>query len=184
MSYVTKIRHLLVALAVAGVVGCASVQDSASNYQPKKFDLIIASENDILDAAYEALLEVYPYALFFPLLTQQSGYYWRLESWEIDPYYHFPPSNQYYSPLRERWEFDPYYDNRLTNQYEFRLKKTHGFTKDGNLLQGYQYEIISYGLGYINDINELHHLDIVFRSELFKRHIDRVEVAEAVSISE
>lgn len=161
MSSVTNFRHLLVALITVGVVGCANLQDSESNYQPKKFDLIIASENDILDAAYEALLEVYPYALFFPLLTQQPGYYWSLDYWEIDPYYDFRPANQ----------------------YEFRLKKTHGFTKDGNLMLGYQYEIISYGIGYINDINELHHLDIVFRSELFKRHIEQIEVAELVSIN-
>jgi hypothetical protein len=165
------------------VVGCASVQESARHYEPKKFDIIVASESEILDAAYEALLEVYPYALFFPLLTQQPGYYWSLEYWEIDPYYHFPTSDRYDSGHFDRWTINPYYNNHPNNQYEFRLKKTHGFTKDGDLMQGYQYEIISYGMDYINDINELHHLDIVFRSELFKRHIDRIEVAEMVSIN-
>lgn len=162
MSYGPKLCSLVVLLAIMSASGCAGLPDSSKSYTPKTFELVIASESDILDAAYEALLEVYPYTLFLPLLSNQPGYYWRLNYWDIDPYY----------------------DNRPGQQYEFRLKKSHGYTPDGTLVSGYQYEIISYGMGYINDMTELHHLDIVFRSELFKRHIERVEVAETVSLSQ
>jgi hypothetical protein len=164
MSFVHKLCSLVILLAILSAGGCSNLHGSGSNnYTPKKFDLVIASESEILDAAYEALLEVYPYTLFFPLLSQQPGYYWRLEYWDIDPYYD--------------------YNSRPGQQYEFRLKKSHGYTPDGTLMSGYRYEIISYGMGYINDIKELHHLDIVFRSELFQRHIESIEVAEMVSIN-
>lgn len=153
MSRIKKSLRLIIVLAPLILAGCAS-----SPYEPEKYYLVIASKEDILDAAYEAMLEVYPYTLFFPLMSQQPGYYWRLDYWDRDPYY----------------------DPGINDQFEFRLEKSLGFTPEGSIITGYRYTIVSYGLGYVNDFSELHHLDLVFRSELFKRRIERIEVEEVL----
>lgn len=134
------------------LLSCATSNRLSAIYQPEKFELIIASESDVLDAAYEALLELYPYTLFLPLLTQQPGFYWRTDA----------------------------FDFKANNQFEIRFEESLGMTKDGSIILGYRYSILSYGNEYINDLTNLHDLDIVFRDELFKRHIERIEVEEVL----
>ncbi|WP_455203032.1 hypothetical protein [Kaarinaea lacus] len=154
-----KVTIYFIATVVAlSFYSCATSPDPAKEYQPERFPLVVGSEEEILDAAYEALLEVYPYSLFMPLLTQQPGFYW-------ETYW---------------WDFNFSYDRSLNNQFELKLEESLGLTPEGSIILGYRYSILSYGRGYINDITELHHLDTVFRSELFKRGIETIEVEEVI----
>ena len=157
MRSIKIVSCFIVLLIVLNVVGCATSQHPTNIYEPEKFYLVVASEEDILAAAQEALLEVYPYTLFLPLLTQQPGFYWETNGWDME-------------------YID--YDSRPNNQFELRLEQSLGLTEEGSIISGYRYQIISYGNGFINDITEIHYLDIVFRSELFKRKIERIKVEE------
>lgn len=155
-------------LILCNPLGCATSIHKI--YQPEKFDLIIASEEDILDAAYEAMLELYPHSLFLPLLSSQSGYYWHAEEYCLVGYIYF-----YEYTIDEEFFYI-----RKNCQFEIRFEESLGLTQGGSIIMGYRYFILSYGNAYINDQTNMHDLDIVFRDALFKKGIEKIEVEEVL----
>ena len=167
---------IIVALTSCIVSACASVIKSENDLLFEEFDLLPASKQNLMDAAYQSLQELYPYSLIMPVPSPGIGYTVDVhDALDFPLFPFFPPINAF------------------PRHIEIHFKQSLGRTLEGSIITGFRYAIYSYpstggfttighpyhdvGIdGYINDLTNMHDLDIVFRSELFKRRIEPVTV--------
>lgn len=150
--------------------GCASLPVQEDN-TPKRFDLIVASEDQILDTVYDVMLDLFPNDIFFQNQGSDPGYSWQ-------PRVYWEHSFSYPLPIghRDRHEYDYWVSG--PGQFNFTIKESLGLTDSGSIIMGYRYSIWSFNGIYINDDTHAHYLDLLFRDELFKRGITKLSVSQ------
>lgn len=111
----TNIFTLLAIFAAAFLSGCSTTYNSLAQRTDGSSDLIVASENEVLSASFEAIVRSFPSANIQPLAKPLKGYAW------------------FHMPLLDRTDF------------RFMLSRRTGEASDGKSITGWSYNIVTHG---------------------------------------
>jgi len=155
---------------------CANLPKQAhsidNNELFREFNILVSSEQEILQAAYQTLISLYPSSLIIPITGGGSpGYSVDVESLDLDLY-----------PFRQTLGFETFWEPAYGYQVRFQFDQTMGRTPLGSIVTGFRYSITTIPRGnvlfFIDDGS--YDIDVVFRSELMKHHIPNLIVTKVV----
>ena len=171
-----RLRYCLLFILSFSIASCGSpasrhtVIDANTLFQ--EFNILVSNKQDVMDAAYQTLLYLYPTSLIMPIAgTDSSGYVVDVESLDLDLY-----------PFNQQLGFGPVWEPSYGYQVRLQFEQTLGRTRLGSIVTGYRYSITTIPRGlnlfYIDDGSD--DIDVVFRSMLMKYRIPSIFVTRVV----
>jgi hypothetical protein len=136
-----RLRFLICCIFPLFLISCATDYSSLRGGGADTYELIVADEQTILDAALEAIQNRFPDTAISNLAGREKGYTF------------------YTQPLLDRTTF------------KFTLTKASGTTQDGKIVTGYSYSIRSYGTQFFVEDRYVEPLKAEFQRILVKKRI-------------
>ncbi len=134
-------------LLLVMLTGCATQYDSLKiGGEAATYELIVAEEQDILDAAYEAIKNRFPDTIISGLAGNEKGFTF------------------YTQPLLDR------------TTYKFLIERTEGITSDGKSIPGYHYSVYAQGTQFFVKSRYVDPLISELKRMLKKKGVTRILV--------
>jgi S1-C subfamily serine protease len=144
-------KRILIAIAVLLFIsGCATAYDSLRSSDSGKYELIIAQEQEVSTAAFEAISRIFPTANIIPLTGYQMGFAW------------------YHQPFLDHTDF------------KFLLASKSGISDEGTEISGFTYSIATQGSHFFVNERWVGPLIEEFKRVLIERGIALVYVGNLV----
>jgi len=148
------------------------LQVTDNNELFREFKILVSNQHEILDAAYQTLLYLYPSSLIMPIVGSESeGFVVDVESWDLELF-----------EFNRIMGFGPVWEPSYGYQVRMQFSQTLGRTENGSIVTGYRYSITTIPRGltlfYIDEGS--YDIDLVFRSMLMKYRIPSIYVTHVV----
>jgi S1-C subfamily serine protease len=145
-----KVALLLVVISSTIISGCATTYNSLRSSDSGSDELIIAPEQEIHSAAFEAIARIFPTADIIPLTGYQIGFAW------------------YHRPFIDSTDF------------KFLLNSRSGVSEDGTEIRGFSYSIVTHGSNFFVNERWVEPLIAEFKHVLIERGIGLVNVGNLI----